>query len=574
MVHLRNQADLPRLSDLLTKCTDQTDGALKSAHDIWNGMDRSQVDASLAQRIEDAFKHADVLPLWRRAVVSQARDIDSALLADTRFAAQWEEAKKKPQSDALSNCVWDAIKGYGYTEMSEEFSTLLQFTARATQEGDLARMVMVQAEVLKMQVVTSLDDNVMYYYLQENARLTGITGEELADIRSYADRERILYGNAWAVAADSERALLEETLGPKAPKQLLVEGMRGWIAKNWAKGDFHSQDTAELYDYYGKGRKNAGAEVLGTLRDRFAALISERIATCRRLLMTVAVTGASFVIVFLGLSLGFYYNITHTVRGSIGTLEEGVEAIVNASRSLSETSTNLSDLASAQAAGIEEMSASVEEISAMSRARTEDLGSILGREQSNQLQVQESVTLVGNMQHAIGEIASATGQTEKAIGNIRKFAMQTNLLALNAAIEAARAGESGAGFAIVATEVKFLADGSADAAKNNEIFIEQVKTSVARGTELSAQSAACLAKVETSSRQSAEMVADILKRDEEQRAGLDQISTATLAIEERTREVTSTSENLAAAGQELTVNSEKLEKLVEKLSLLLRGRKG
>jgi hypothetical protein len=95
------------------------------------------------------------------------------------------------------------------------------------------------------------------------------------------------------------------------------------------------------------------------------------------------------------------------------------------------------------------------------------------------------------MTHAMAAIDSSSAEVAKIVKNIDEIAFQTNILALNAAVEAARAGEAGAGFAVVANEVRSLAQRSAAAAKETADKIEGAIVNSRTGSQ-------CSAKVEES----------------------------------------------------------------------------
>jgi methyl-accepting chemotaxis protein len=548
----------------------KTEGLLADAKARWAKIDREGLDPITAARIEESFQKAEGLKLWRRTVVSRGEDIDPSIANNPFYADKLKRNLEQMPERAREQALWDFVKEKAYTELSEHFGMALLFTSRVTSDGEMARHIIFESELLKYQLTSERENSLIYYFIKDGARPKGLQPDDIAWLRSLWDREKILYDNILVLATDEERQFLDARIDIK--NFPFIAHARDWLVANGQNTDCHKLHTPELQEQAEKGRIEAEGRAIGELRDKLLALTAERIAERASTLTAQAVAIGALVVLFAGIGIWFYVNITRTLRAGIDTLEQGVIRLVNASRSIAETSSNLSGLASAQAAGIEEMSATVVEITAMSKSRGEYLDSILKQERSNQTNAEQSVAFMGEMSRAITDIVSSNTETQKVIKTIQDLAMQTDLLALNAAIEAARAGAAGAGFAVVAGQVKQLAESSSQAARSNEVFVENAKIATRNGSQLSEKTSACLTQMEKGSRQSASMVAEILQRDVEQQHGLEQITSATHSIEQKTSQLAASAEEMAAAGHELSNNTEGLDHLVEQLSHLLGGR--
>jgi len=236
-----------------------------------------------------------------------------------------------------------------------------------------------------------------------------------------------------------------------------------------------------------------------------------------------------------------------------------------ASDQVASSSQQLAEGASEQAAAIEQTSASLEEISSMihSTASNADLAKSLASEAQSSAQI--GLSSLEQMTSAMEAIEHSSNQVVKIVKSIDEIAFQTNILALNAAVEAARAGEAGAGFAVVAEEVRSLAQRSAAAANESATKIEAAILNSKQGSECLKSVSESFNQIEEKIKQTDNLVAEIALAAKEQAQGIEQI---TMAIQEMSKVAQSSAmsiEEMSKVAQSSASNTEKISIAAEKL---------
>jgi methyl-accepting chemotaxis protein len=190
--------------------------------------------------------------------------------------------------------------------------------------------------------------------------------------------------------------------------------------------------------------------------------------------------------------------------------------------------------------------------------------------------MQAIAAVVNESATAITELGKRSDQIGEIIGVINDIADQTNLLALNAAIEAARAGEHGRGFAVVADEVRKLAERTTQATKEVADSIKAIQSEttgavrkmnagtekVQAGVKLAEQAGSVLAGIVEGSGKVASMIQTIAAASEEQSAAAEQISKNVDQINAVTTQAAQGASQAAAAATQLSAKSEQLQRLV------------
>jgi methyl-accepting chemotaxis protein/methyl-accepting chemotaxis protein-1 (serine sensor receptor) len=313
---------------------------------------------------------------------------------------------------------------------------------------------------------------------------------------------------------------------------------------------------------------NFGFGLMHTQKKRAAEIAAEAkgMAADGRLVMVIllalcGVVGVLLVMVIRGLDA--------QLRQTVSDLQSGADQVAAAASQVSGSSQSLARDTSSQAAMVQQTSASSEEINATARRSTDN--AIQAATQMAHLKdlMDSSKKGMGNATAAMIEIGHASDKISGIIQTIDKIAFQTNILALNAAVEAARAGDAGMGFAVVAEEVRNLAQQCATAAKDTESLIGVSQGTAKEGHERVTLVANEIIKMSELLLKMGELVEEIKVGSEEQVRGVGEIAKAIIQVEQSTQRGAANAEESAAAAEELGSQSQVLREVAANLATMV-----
>jgi len=266
---------------------------------------------------------------------------------------------------------------------------------------------------------------------------------------------------------------------------------------------------------------------------------------------------------------GDYEKLRADFNAAMGKLQETMQAIStntqgvrSGAEEITQASDDLSRRTEQQAASLEETAAALDQITATVRRTAEVANEARDLVSTSKTDAERSGDVVRQTVGAMDGIESSSKQIANIIGVIDEIAFQTNLLALNAGVEAARAGDAGRGFAVVATEVRALAQRSADAAKEIKALISASTQQVESGVKLVSETGQALGRIVTQVSQLNNLVAELAASAKEQATGLGEVNAAVNQMDQVTQQNAAMVEQATAASHGLSGEAQELSRLV------------
>ncbi|MFM2065334.1 MAG: hypothetical protein RLZZ584_243 [Pseudomonadota bacterium] len=255
-------------------------------------------------------------------------------------------------------------------------------------------------------------------------------------------------------------------------------------------------------------------------------------------------------------------SMRDTLLAVVGRVRGSAESVASASAQIAHGNQDLSARTDTQASAVQQTTATMDELGKAVQHTTDHAARARALAASAAQVAQQGGTVVRQVVDTMAGISASSRQIGEIIGVIDGIAFQTNLLALNAAVEAARAGELGRGFAIVAGEVRTLAQRSATAAREIRQLITHSTGQVDSGSAVAGRAGETMDEVVRSIQQVSDIVSEISAATHEQSQGVAQIGVAMSHIDGSTQQNSALVEQGAAAAESLRQQARELVELV------------
>ncbi len=504
--------------------------------------------------------------------------------AQRQFAAQW--ADYRPSMDPGR----ETADGTAFSTAFSQLAKIAQRVAAADSAGDHAAAAALLIGPMRHEMIVfgrAMDDDEAYEFWQYNER----TGEAYA--ASSAAVLWILAVLAPMVAAtigliifvnrDIVRPIARMTAVMRKLAQNVVAVTIPCIGRRDELGAM--ADAVKVFKDNGEARAVLEAEArvfqerldqrLKEVEASFEASGREQKAVVDGLAVVLAGLARGDLTVRLTETVSTAYqalksdfnSAMSTLQQTMRSIAENTDIVRSGAADISHASDDLSRRIEQQAASLEQTAAALAEITGMVERTAANIVEARSLVSEAQGDAERSGGILTETVQAMSGIETSSKQIGQIIGVIDEIAFQTNLLALNAGVEAARAGDAGRGFAVVATEVRALAQRSADAAKEIKALIAASGAHVVSGVKLVDETGRAVGSIVQHVARLNTLVTAITTSAQEQATGLKQVNVAVTQMDDVTQKNAAVVQEASTASQRLADEAVELAQLVGQLRI-------
>ena len=260
-------------------------------------------------------------------------------------------------------------------------------------------------------------------------------------------------------------------------------------------------------------------------------------------------------------------NISKTLHNTVTEISSVADQVLFGATQVSNSAQVLSESVSKQAESIRELNYNVDLISEQSRQNAEITREVNHLSEKSEDYTKEGQSSIKDMLEAMTQIKQSSNDISNITKTIEDIAFQTNILAVNASIQAAHAGESGVGFAVVAEEVRKLAERSSEAAADITVLISKSIKRIEEGNSIATTTANALDSIATNTRDVSNRVGEIATSSQTQEDAIGNVVDKLNDISFAGHDNSAMSEEIAATSQELNSQAEVLQGLVSYFKL-------
>jgi methyl-accepting chemotaxis protein len=444
-------------------------------------------------------------------------------------------------------------------------ANFLPILAVETSDAELVRKIVTQDTVARLQKDFWKIKGLISSVLRDGQLNENAVGEAKSKRQSAVDHISRLYSLSAPEVAAATHQLVESKdyvfindLGAK----MVTVGTT--IADLTAFTDYQTFQTGPFI------RAEAQFEKLAAAASRSIVDYTDaRLSTVRRKLVMLLSFTVVTLVGLVAFSIFVARSITRPLRKLTTELSDTAGHGLETSQLIANSSQRLSDDAAQAATALQQISASVEELSSMTTASLENVRNLSQLASKAASVTDQGKQNVATLTEAMAGIQKTSTDISTILGTIDEIAFQTNILALNAAVEAARAGEAGAGFAVVAEEVRRLAQRSAQAAQETRAKIEVAVSNNTHGAKIGRLVEQRFVEISSITREYHDKVAEVETASIQSTNGIGQVRNALSCLELITQRTAGSAEENATASTEMGSEVNKIFRYIETLESMV-----